>query len=336
MATVLVVGATGQLGSAIVRRLLSHGHHDVRALVRSHSAMTLPFEGAECRFGDLRNAESLREACEGVDTVIATATVVFPKGRYDFRKDEEDGYANLVQACLDSGVRHIVFVSLCVPFERGFSRISATYRMKERVEGMLRCSGLRHTILRCAPFMDDYFALIGSRIPLAGEIAATLDRSRGLTRLLRAWLGDSIERRGFAIVPGPASRKHAFVALDDVVAYAIAAIVRVPERGVSLDIGGPEVLSWRDVGTLYAALLGRPVRVVAIPARVFSTLARMIRPWSSALANQMAILSILGGNDTHVDSANAALQYDVERLHARRYLEGKLACAASIAWGAST
>lgn len=327
MATVLVVGATGQLGSAVVRRLLLDGRHDVRALIRPRSAAKLPFTGADCRLGDLRDARSLHDACRGVETVIATATVVFPKGRYDFREDEERGYANLIQACLQEGVRHVIFISLCVPFERRFSRISATYRMKERVEDMLRASRLRHTILRCAPFMDDYFALIGSRIPLAGEVAATLDRSRGITRRLRAWMGDSIERRGFAVVPGPAARRHAFVAVDDIVGYAVAATERIPDHGVSLDIGGPDVLSWREIGDLYAMLLGRPVAVVAIPAWVFVALAWAIRPWSTALANQMAILSILGSNDTRVDSTTTAMRYGVYRIHARRYLEAKLAHA---------
>lgn len=327
MATVLVVGATGQLGSAVVRRLLSDRTHDVRALVRPRSASNLPFDGADCRLGDLRDARSLHDACQGVETVIATATVVFPKGRYDFRQDEEKGYANLIQACLQAGVKHVVFVSLCVPFERRFSRISATYRMKERVEGMLRTSGLQHTILRCAPFMDDYFALIGSRIPLAGEVAATLDRSRGLTRRLRAWLGDSIERRGFAVVPGPAARRHAFVAVDDIVGYAVGAIERVPDGGAFLEIGGPDVLSWRQICDLYGTLLGRSVAVIAIPAWIFAALAWAIRPWSVALANQMAILSILGGNDTRVDSRAVAKQYGVAPVHARHYLETKLANA---------
>ncbi|UPG85805.1 NmrA family NAD(P)-binding protein [Luteibacter aegosomatis] len=323
MADVLVVGATGQLGSRAIQRLVGDGKHVVRALVRPRSSANLPFSGAHCHAGDLRDMASLKAACAGVDTVIATATVVFPKGNYDFRQDEERGYANLIAACLDAGVGHIVFVSLCVPFERRFTRISATYAMKERIEEMLAASGIPHTILRCAPFMDDYFALIGSRIPLAGETAATLDRSRGLTRRLRHWMGDSIERRGVAVAPGPSTRRHAFVALQDVVGYLVGAVDQPPHAGLTLEIGGPEVLSWREVSNLYAQLLQRDIGLISIPAWLLAGLAWVIRPWSAALANQMAILHILGGNDTHVETGQVAGQYGVQPLTARVYLEGK-------------
>ena len=72
----LIVGATGELGGRIVRLLRADGH-DVRCLVRAGSDdVGLREVGATVVRGDLTDPPSLRVACEGVDTVIATAAAI--------------------------------------------------------------------------------------------------------------------------------------------------------------------------------------------------------------------------------------------------------------------
>ena len=74
---ILVVGATGLLGSEICRRLRGAGH-PVRALVRANSACdrisAVQSAGAALTIGDLKNPASLSQACEGVSAVITTAS----------------------------------------------------------------------------------------------------------------------------------------------------------------------------------------------------------------------------------------------------------------------
>ena len=70
---ILVVGATGSLGSNIVRRLLARGEQ-ARVLVRAGSAyQPLEQQGATVSIGDLKDRASLDRACAGIDTVITTA-----------------------------------------------------------------------------------------------------------------------------------------------------------------------------------------------------------------------------------------------------------------------
>src|SRR5690348_4392492 len=70
---ILVVGATGQLGTAIVRQLIERGL-PVRALVRERSNYAgIKDSGADIAFGDLRDRTSFEAACNDVDTIIATA-----------------------------------------------------------------------------------------------------------------------------------------------------------------------------------------------------------------------------------------------------------------------
>ncbi|MEN5061000.1 NAD(P)H-binding protein [Luteimonas sp. TWI1416] len=298
MKRVLIIGATGQLGAEVARQLCDSSRFRVRAMVRAGSHVgQLQSLRVERVVGDLKNLASLRSACRGVDAVIATATVVFPRRGDTFAADEEQGYRNLIRACTDSGVGRFIYASLATPLTEGHCRSCSTYRAKALVERMLAESTLNYSVLRCGPFMDDYFALIGSRIPLRGEQNATLDRTRGLVRLLRRVCGDSIERWGVAVVPGPENRRHAFVAISDVAACMVAALERSEAREI-FPLGGPESLSWADVTQLYAALLNRPVRTVTIPSSVLRWLTHISRNYSEALANQLAILRILADHET--------------------------------------
>src|SRR6266446_4376372 len=93
---ILIVGATGQLGTALVRRLASKGEK-VRAFVRPTSKSEhLKDPNVELAFGDLRDADSLEAACKGADVIIATANTVAPNAKYSFEQIEAQGYRNLL------------------------------------------------------------------------------------------------------------------------------------------------------------------------------------------------------------------------------------------------
>src|SRR4051812_28332366 len=102
---VLVVGATGQLGGLVVKKLASRGVA-VRALSRPRSDHShLKMQGVEIVLGDLLDSSSLSAACEGADVVISTATAHIPRfPEDDFRLVDDLGYANLIDACRRRGV----------------------------------------------------------------------------------------------------------------------------------------------------------------------------------------------------------------------------------------
>ncbi|PRP91162.1 3 beta-hydroxysteroid dehydrogenase/Delta 5--_4-isomerase [Enhygromyxa salina] len=110
---VLVTGASGHLGSNLLRRLLADGE-DVRVLVQgradNRSLDGLPVERVE---GDLRDPESLRRAVAGVARVFhvagkistATATAAEQRSLYEINVL---GTRDLLRACLDAGVGRVV------------------------------------------------------------------------------------------------------------------------------------------------------------------------------------------------------------------------------------
>jgi len=110
--TVLIIGATGQVGNAIARRLAGD-EADVRALVRSpERARVLP-EGVRAVSGDVTDAASLRAALDGCDTVYHAAGIPeqWRKDPGEFARVNVDGTRNVVEAALAANVERFVYTS---------------------------------------------------------------------------------------------------------------------------------------------------------------------------------------------------------------------------------
>jgi uncharacterized protein YbjT (DUF2867 family) len=322
MGPILIVGATGQLGTAVLQRLAKSGR-PVRALVRPTSPRG-PIEGtgADLAFGDLRDAASVEAACRGVETVVATANAVIPRGSASFGETEGVGYRHLIDACRGSGVKRFVFMS--VPVMPRDSEV-ATFRVKREIERELQSSGIPCTIFRGSLFMDDWFALMGSSIPLRGAEAHTLRRPFWFSTAFMSLVGRSIERRGLALVPGRGTVRHAFVALADVAAFLANAAVRDEGAGATYEIGGPQVLSWNDVVAIFERVLDRKVRAIHMPAGVYRAVSALLDPFSPAAANLMAMSWLVAVADTPFSTGDTARLFGVKLTRAEQFLREKLA-----------
>ena len=149
---ILVVGATGLLGSEICRRLRARGR-SVRGLVRpgSPKAEALRAIGVEIVEGDLRSRESLDAACEGVAAIVSTATAMGSKDRsLSLRAVDYAGQLRLIDVARAHAVPTFVFVSASPNLRASAPLVS----YKRAVERALRSSGMRWTILQPSVLMD--------------------------------------------------------------------------------------------------------------------------------------------------------------------------------------
>lgn len=72
--------------------------------------------------------------------------------------------------------------------------------------------------------------------------------------------GPVLENRPVTLV-GEGRRRHSFIAMRDVAAYAVAAVTRNGTESGTLAVGGPEPLSWRDIVRAFSDELGKEVPV---------------------------------------------------------------------------
>lgn len=123
--SLLITGGTGSFGKAFVRTVLDR-YPDIKRLVIFSRDELKQFEMAQIfdqenhtalRYfiGDIRDRDRLRRACEGIDTIVhAAALKQVPAAEYnpfEFIKTNVLGAQNLVEVCLDTGVKNLVALS---------------------------------------------------------------------------------------------------------------------------------------------------------------------------------------------------------------------------------
>lgn len=113
---VLVTGATGFIGSNVVKELLKKGY-DVRIFLRK-KAITKNIEGlnVEVKYGDILDEHSVRKAIEGCEYIVHTASLYtfwYPASDFLYRVNV-DGTKNILKFALRLGVKKVVFTSTAI------------------------------------------------------------------------------------------------------------------------------------------------------------------------------------------------------------------------------
>ncbi len=150
--SILVMGATGSQGGAVVRNLLPKGHR-IRTLTRnpdSPKAKQLADQGVEVVKGDFTNSDSLVKAATGMDTVFAMTTP------YEAGVDAEVKQGiDLVDAVEQAGVGHLVFNSVAsADRNTNIPHFDSKYKVEQHIASIK----IPYTIVAPVFFMDNWFA----------------------------------------------------------------------------------------------------------------------------------------------------------------------------------
>ena len=234
---ILVAGATGVLGSEIVRNLLARGEK-VRAMTRTTSKREtvdrLRREGAEIVVADLKEPASLVAACKGIDSVISSVTSVTTAQPGDsFEATDGKGTISLIDAARRAGVKKFVFVS----FDVDHVPDAPLPRAKREVEEHLEKSGLDYTILHPSLFFESWLSPMLFADPVAGT----------------------------ARIYGTGTQKIRYVAVADVAELAVQSLTRPFASKATIPFGGPEPISQRDAVKLFEDAFGKKFDVAEVP-----------------------------------------------------------------------
>jgi uncharacterized protein YbjT (DUF2867 family) len=231
---VLVTGATGKQGGAVVEALLTRGHR-VRALTRnsaSPSANRLREQGVEIAVGDFTDHDSLVRAARGADAVYAMTTP-YEQGA---EKETAQGIA-ITDAVKAAGAAHFIYSSVASANRAtGIAHFDGKYA----VEQHLQASGVPFTIVAPVFFMEN---------------------------LLQPWMLSSL-RQGKLAMALPASRSLQQITVADIGAFVAVVIERRDTAfGRRFDIAGDE-LTGKEAAAILSQATGRDVRYEGFPPDV--------------------------------------------------------------------
>lgn len=246
---VLLTGATGLIGSAVLARLQAEGH-EVHAVVRRMGSPAKRLPAArlvELDIARATKAEVWLDPLRGIDAVVNCAGVLQDGPEDSTQGVHADGAAALFAACERAGVRRVVHLSAI-----GVDRETPTAFSRSKAAGdrALMARDLDWVILRPA-------VVVG-----------------------RAAYGGSALFRGLAALPVlpemPQSGMLQIVQLDEVVETVMFFLRPTAPARQALDVAGPQTLTVTEVVQTYRHWLGwPPARIVRLP------------PWLAALAYRL-------------------------------------------------
>lgn len=231
---VLITGATGRQGGAVIRHMLPKGWK-LRALTRnegSRVAQELARQGIEVVRGDLEDPASLEKAIGGVYGAYSVQDFWSVGARREVQQGK-----NLADAAKRAGVSHFVYSSV-----GGAERNSGIrhWESKWEVEQHIRKLALPATILRPVGFMENYYV-------------------------------DQVEigiLKGKLIDPVRAGKPYQTIASDDIGAFVALAFDRPKEFiGEELEIAGSELTN-PEAAEIFSRVLGKRVKFQRLPLPV--------------------------------------------------------------------
>jgi uncharacterized protein YbjT (DUF2867 family) len=229
--TVLVTGATGRQGGAVIRHMLPKGWR-LRALTFKADGATverLVSQGIEVVRGDMEDPSSLERAVQGVYGVYSVQDFWAVGAKREVQQGK-----NLADAAKKAGVEHFVYASV-----GGAERNSGIdhWESKWQVENYIRKLGLPATMIRPAAFMENYYI---DQVEIG---------------ILKGKLMDPI--RG--------DKPYQTIASDDIGAFVALAFERPKEfMGMELEIAGSELTN-PEAAQVFSRVLGKPVKFRKLP-----------------------------------------------------------------------
>ncbi|MEM9955713.1 MAG: SDR family oxidoreductase [Chloroflexota bacterium] len=278
---ILIVGASSTVGQALIP-LLKDAGHSLRLSSRTPEKLA-EFAGANVEIvqADLLDEESMRRACEGVEIVFASVASMFGYGKNASKHVDYTGQCKLIDIAQAAGVEHLVYMSTQ---EATHDNPVSFFRNKAKTEDYLRASGLSYTILRASAFFSPHVELIG----------------------------ESVLKGGKAMIMGQGENPRNFIANSDAAQFAFIALTNPQAHNQTIDIGGPDNLTSKEVAELYAQVAGVELKSQIIPRFVIRMMSTIFKPFHTGLSDVMKAVIDSDTRPKDFDASNILATYPVQ------------------------
>jgi uncharacterized protein YbjT (DUF2867 family) len=271
---ILVAGGTGRLGTLLVNRLVNR-KLPVRVLTREPArAEHLASDLVTVMLGDVRDPASLGPATAGVDVVVSAVHGFTDPHRNSLAAVDRDGNAKLIEAAKRAGADLVLMSTVGAT---GNSPMEL-FRMKHAAEQDAAASGVPTTIVRATAFLELWIDLINQT---AG-------------------------RSGRPLVFGRGQNPINFVSVADVAAVVDQAVIDPTTRGKTLEIGGPDNLTFDQLAQAVQTAAGRSAAPRHVPPVMLHLMANSVGRIKPELGRQARAALVMDRTD---------LTFDPTRIH---------------------
>lgn len=240
MKPILVTGATGYIGGRLAPLLLETGHA-VRCLVRDPRRLSGRdwVERAEVVSGDVNDHESLRRALDGCSAAYYLIHAM-GGGERGFAERDRVAAENFAAAAADVGLERVVYLGGLGRRSDDDANVSAHLSSRHEVGDILRAGSVPVTELRAA-------MIIGSG-------SASFEIMRAL-----------VDRLPVMICPKWVVTRSQPIAVRDVLAYLVGCLGAPETAGGRFDIGGPDILTYKEMMERFARIVGLKRWLITVP-----------------------------------------------------------------------
>ncbi len=238
---VLVAGATGYLGGFVAREFNRRGYF-VRALARSAAKLKgMENELDEIAVGEVTKPETIQTICEGMDVVFSSIGITRQKGKLTFKDVDYRGNLNLLELAQRAGVGRFVYTSVF----RGRDVLHLDIvKAHEDFAAALKASGMPYTIIRPNGFFSD----MGEYLKMA--------------------------RKGRVYLIGDGTNRVNPIHGADLAEVCVDA---VDGGRQDVDVGGPEILTHREIAGLALRTAGKRERITSVPVWMMRSIVSLTR-----------------------------------------------------------
>jgi uncharacterized protein YbjT (DUF2867 family) len=242
---ILLTGATGTVGSALLRRLTATGR-PVRALVRDGQRLGDQRVRVQIALGDLADPPSFRNALRGVDTVVHLAASIRDQPTASIEELNAVATLRLVRAAEHAGVERFIFFSALNARHHSRTRF---FRAKALAEEAVESSSLQSTVFR------------PSIIYTPGDPWLTLL--------------DRLSRLPAVPVSGSGRALYQPIWVEDVADAVVASLSN--GAASNFELAGPDVLSYDDIVRTALRAAHRRRRLVHVPLPIVRASLKVLR-----------------------------------------------------------
>ena len=265
---VLILGGTGFIGKRLVAELTGR-NIKLRLLVRNPSKVPdaiLKNKNIEIVRGDIVRGDGIKEAVRGIHTAYYLVHSMGSKSMRkstEFARMDKSAAENFVNFADAAGVKRTIYLGGLGEVGKN---LSAHLRSRDEVAEILSSGKLHATVLRAA-------VIIGAGSASFAMLKYLVERLRVM--ICPKWIDTRIQP----------------IAVKDVLAYLIGCLLNPDTAGKKFDIGGPEVLTYREMIQQYTEAVGIPKRIIfrtpVLSSRLASYWASLITPIPSGLAHPL-------------------------------------------------